>query len=208
MFYKYLQTGLVLSTLAFPGLVQVPGSAQSLVGLSPLNATRIVAQTSTANYPVINSFDWRSFEPDKIPWSQPVTVNDAFDGNYLAVFDRNYKDLVVGGRASIVSEWSRQFIKVYGLIGVPNCVGLLICGASLADAPALYLEVKVGGQVFRLQPNGTGTFPVSNQLAIALANAPAGDAMMRVTLAGVNQPITSAIGAGTVSSWKVVYAGR
>lgn len=208
MVNQYLRTGLILSALVFPGLLGVPVSAESLTGLSPVTTTKIVAQASTANYPVINSFDWRTLDPNKIPWSQPVTVNDPFDGNYLAVFDRNYKDLAIGGRASIVSEWSRQFIKVYGFIGVTNCGAFLICGARLADAPAVYLEIKVGRQVFRLEPNGAGTFPVSNQLVAALAQAPASDALIRVTLDGVNQPITSAIGAGTVKAWKVVYTDR
>lgn len=204
----YLHSGLVVSIFAFSGLWSVPGSADQMVGGSPLTTTRVMAQASTANYPIINSFDWRSVNAENIPWSRPVTVNDPFDGNYLAVFDRNYKDLAIGGRASIVSEWSRQFIKVYGFIGVPNCAGFLVCGGRLADAPALYLEIKVGGQVFQLEPNGIGTFPVPNQLAAALATAPAGDALIRVTLDGVNQPITSAIGAGTVNTWKIVYASR
>lgn len=206
MFYNYLRSSWRVFTVALPFLIQVPAFAQLLPSPSPLTPIKTVAQASSANYPVINSFDWRSVNPSNIPWSQVVTVNDPFDGNYLAVFDRNYKDLALGGRASLVSEWSRHFIKVYGFVAVRNCGVFLVCGDSLADAPALYLEIKVGGRVFQLQPNGVGTFPVSNQLAAALANAPAGDALVRVTLDGVNQPITSAVGAGTVKAWKVVYA--
>lgn len=163
---------------------------------------------STANYPVINGgVDWRSVNAQNIPWSKPVMVNDPFDGNYLAVFDRNYKDLNVGGRASIVSEWARQFIRVSGYLAVERCGPFLACGANAADAPANYLEIKVGGQIFRIPGDGSGSFPVSSQLAAALAAAPTGDALIRVTLNGVNQPVTSAIGSGTVNAWKVVYGG-
>lgn len=208
MLHKYLRVGLVLSALTCPGLLQSPLLAQPSLESSSSTTTRVVAQASIGNYPVINDVDWRSVNAQNIPWSQPVTINDPFDGNYLAVFDRNYKNIAYGGRASLVSEWSRRFIKVHGFMAVPNCAGFLICGDSLADAQAIYLEIKVGGQVFRLQPNGAGTFPVSNQLAVALASAPPGDALIRVTLLGVNQPITSAIGSGTVKAWKVVFAGR
>jgi hypothetical protein len=163
---------------------------------------------STATYPVINGgVDWRSVNAQNIPWSKPVIVNDPFDGKYLAVFDRNYKDLDIGGRASIISEWTRQFIRVSGYLAVERCGPFLACGANAADAPANFLEIKVGNQIFRIPGNGSGTFPVSNQLAAALASAPPGDALIRVTLNGVNQSVTSAIGAGTVNAWKVVYGG-
>lgn len=172
------------------------------------NTQSTSSSTATANYPVINGgIDWRSVNAQNIPWSKPVMVKDPFDGNYLAVFDRNYKDLNVGGRASVVSEWARSFIRVFGYMAVERCGPFLACGANVADAQANYLEIKVGGQVFRIPGDGSGSFPVSSQLAAALASAPPGDALIRVTLNGVNQPVTSAIGSGTVNAWKVVYGG-
>jgi len=205
MVFNRLHPILLLAPVACWGLLQAPLSAQPLTGLFQSANSSLLAQAPATNYPVINSMDWRSINAQNIPWSQPVTVQDAFDGNYLAVFDRNYKNLVVGGRASVVSEWARQFIRVVGFIGVDRCGPFLACGDNLAMARADYLEIKVGGQIFRIPGDGSGRFPVSPKLATALASAPAGDALIRVTFDGVGQPITSAVGAGTVKAWKVVY---
>lgn len=204
---KHLKQPALASWLAICTLV-VSTSAIITVQQSSLaqNTQPSSSSTSTANYPVINGgVDWRSVNAQNIPWSKPVIVKDPFDGNYLAVFDRNYKDLNVGGRVSIVSEWARSFIRVFGYMAVERCGPFLACGANVADAQANYLEIKVGGQVFRIPGDGSGSFPVSSQLATALAAAPPGDALIRVTLNGVNQPVTSAIGSGTVNAWKVVY---
>ncbi|PZV18924.1 MAG: hypothetical protein DCF20_02400 [Pseudanabaena sp.] len=207
MFPNRLRTFLVLASVAFSGLLQAPVSAQNAKESSLSSGTAIVAQAVNPNYPVVNSGDWRSVNPQNIPWSQPVIVSDPFDGNYLAVLDRNYKDLAYGGRASVVSSWSRDTIRVFGFIGVQErCGFFLSCANNLVAARADYLEIKVGNQIFRIQGDGSGSFPVSPQLAVALATAPPVDALIRVTFDGYTHPVTSAIGTGTVRSWKVVYA--
>lgn len=43
-----------------------------------------------------------------VPWSQPVKVIDPFEGDYLAVFDRNYfyrRLLNDRTRTEVVSQW-------------------------------------------------------------------------------------------------------
>jgi hypothetical protein len=54
-------------------------------------------------FPVLRTNDWRTPDVDA-PWSSPVVVKDEFEGNYLAVFDKNYHDnFWTGDKSGVVS---------------------------------------------------------------------------------------------------------
>jgi hypothetical protein len=60
------------------------------------------ATVNVQNLPVISNTDWRS-EKARIPWSTPVLVRDDFEGDYLAVLDRNYENDALSGFAKTVA---------------------------------------------------------------------------------------------------------
>ena len=79
----------------------------------------IVAQDSnifvkkSAEFPVVRSAVLGTNMD--VPWSQPVKVIDPFEGDYLAVFDRNYfyrRFLNTNARVDVVSQWSRKSVRL------------------------------------------------------------------------------------------------
>ncbi|MBF2025331.1 MAG: hypothetical protein IGS48_01000 [Oscillatoriales cyanobacterium C42_A2020_001] len=147
-----------------------------------------------------------------VPWSRPVRVDDPFEGNFLAVFDRNYfpSRLLDARRVDVVSLWSRQSIRVlltdreciigdfYDSLWGHTCVEL---GAAKKVSELL---VKVGDRVFRTTGEN-GVFQVSEELAKALQTAP--DAKVNIRLVTERgETVDSEIGTETVRAWKTVYA--
>jgi len=49
-----------------------------------------------------------------VPWSKPVRVTDRFEGNFLAVFDRNYLGgyLYREGSKQVITLWTRSSVRV------------------------------------------------------------------------------------------------
>lgn len=149
-----------------------------------------------------------------VPWSQPVRVDDPFEGNFLAVFDRNYfpSRLLDARRVDVVSLWSRQSIRVllaardreciigdfYDSLWGHSCVEL---GAAKKVSELL---VRVGDRVFHATGEN-GVFQVSQELAKALQTAP--DAKVNIRLVTEKgETVDSEIGTETVRAWKTVYA--
>jgi len=205
---------LTLATPIRASKVELGVSCQSL---SPDSASygstvRTITNTNTeigkVNPPfrVLNTDDWRR-EP-KIPWSVPVIIKDPFDGEYLTVFDHNFKY-----GSGVITNWSRNCIRtvVYENIGyyngyfgsIPYYNGFS-GGVQTVTAQAKTLEIKLGEQIFQLKGE-QGNFQVDNKLAAALRNAPPGKAIIRITLEGSGASIVSDIGTKTVKAWKSVY---
>ena len=162
---------------------------------------------SDTGYRVLGTEDWRTSED--IPLSEPVIVNDPFDGNYLAVIDKNYSGSLAVGigtrQEGIITNWSEQYIRVYAYLIEKPCSGInLFCPPSVTVRETSSLDIKVGDQVFRLEGTN-GNFPVSPEVAAALRNAPPGPALTRITLEGSGSTITNEIGGGTTEAWHVVY---
>jgi hypothetical protein len=155
------------------------------------------------NVPVIANADWRS-EKAKIPWSVPVLVRDDFDGDYLAVFDRNYQgnSFLTNRETGIVSNWSRNTLRIYAY-DLIKC-SKLFCKDIVAIRETSKVVAKVGKQVFRMEGEN-GNYPISPELAFALKNAPAGESKIKIQFEGSGADVVSDIGAGTVTSWKTVY---
>jgi hypothetical protein len=153
------------------------------------------------NVPVIANADWRS-EKAKIPWSVPV--RDDFEGDYLAVFDRNYQgnSFLTNRETGIVSNWSRNTLRIYAYDMI-KCTRLF-CKDIVAIRETSKVVAKIGKQVFRMEGEN-GNYPISPELALALKNAPSGESKIKIQFEGSGADVVSDIGAGTVTSWKTVY---
>lgn len=170
------------------------------------NSTDSVRRDPATNLPVVTlDGDWRSSKLD-IPWSQLVLVRDQFEGDYLAVFDKNYSgnNFLSGSESGVVTKWTRGQIGIFAYKKAKSC-GFLTC-RNVSDASVVgnTLEIKVGEQIFRLEGED-GTFVITDELAAALKSATPGQIMMRITLAGSGLTITNEIGEGTVQALRQVY---
>ncbi len=156
-----------------------------------------------SDYPVVNAGDWRSHKA-KIEWSIPVVVRDDFDGDYLAVFDKNYqKNFLSGHENGIVSNWSRNYLRIYAYDTIKVC-GTFVCKVREETRETSSVSVKVGAQVFKLEGKD-GNFKISEEMAYALKNAPSGDTKIKVMFEGQGIEVVNDIGKHTVSAWQKVY---
>jgi hypothetical protein len=170
-----------------------------------------IAKTST-ELPIVES---AGLEPYlDVPWSELVSVNDPFEGNFLAVFDRN--DLQDRRSREVISLWSRQTIRIL-LVGSEqycsgtfssyfhydwNAWGRTCINTSTANI-IRQLYVKVGDRVVQLKGEN-GRFVVNDELATTLKNAPDRNAKIRLVLEG-GETVDSEIGQGTVKIWREIY---
>ncbi|NDJ15754.1 hypothetical protein [Myxacorys almedinensis] len=73
----------------------------------------IALQTPSAELPIVRS---SILQPNlRVPWSQPVRVIDAFEGESLAVFDQNYFSRSFrnsNGQVKVVSLWKPNAVRV------------------------------------------------------------------------------------------------
>lgn len=163
------------------------------------------AAEATETYQRLGDQDWRTSQ--NIPYSQPVVINDPFDGDYLAVIDHNFSgDLFLYGvKSGVVTNWSEDFIRVYSY--VEESCGRLFCANNVRIHESNSLEIKIGEEVFRL--TGTnGNFEVSPELASALGSAPAGPALTRLRFEESGETLTNEIGSETTAAWHVVYGSE
>lgn len=148
-----------------------------------------------------------------LPWSQPVQIDDPFEGSFIGVFDRHSffdRFLNTNARIEVQSLWSQEFIRVLSVVRDRDCLGQSIgvvpdqsCTVFNSSRNITELFIKIDGEVFQVAGQSS-TFPVSNELAKALQNAPETNIDIRlVTDSG--ETIDSQIGQGTVEAWKTVY---
>lgn len=187
---------------------------QGLTGLSALVILGISAVSAIAiDLPVVKSAALGT--SSNLPWSRPVRVTDPFEGNFVAVFDRNYfyrEILNTNARVEVQSLWSRQSIRFLLTASDRNCLRKptyfgrfsgLNCSELIGANNIVELFVKIGDQVFRVSGQNS-TFPVSDELASALQKAPDGNVSIRLTTES-GGTIDSEIGKNTVKAWKTVY---
>jgi hypothetical protein len=155
-----------------------------------------------SRFPVLRTNDWRTPDVD-VPWSSPVVVKDEFEGNYLAVFDKNYRDNIwTGNKSGIISNWSRKYLRIYSYYS-PNCKGLF-CNRRTFILETTNVAIKVGTQIFRLEGKD-GNFNLTEEVAYALKNAPPGETKIKLLFKGSGREIINDVGKGTVDAWKTVY---
>lgn len=187
---------------------------KSLAGLGAL----LILGTSTisataAEFPVVQSAALGTSR--SLPWSKPVTVTDPFEGTFVAVFDRNffYKEVLnTNARVEVQSLWTRQSIRFLLTARDRDCLrGFSYfdsfsgssCSELIGSKNIIELFVKIGEQVFRV-PGQNSTFPVSDEIARALQNAPDGNVSIRLVTEG-GGTVDSEIGKETVKAWRTVY---
>lgn len=148
-----------------------------------------------------------------LPWSEPVQINDPFEGDFVGVFDRHFfskRLLNTTVRVEVQSLWTQDFIRVLSTIRDIDCASapigrILSPGCSEFSNPKniTQLLIKINGEILTLERQGS-IFPVSESVAIALQNAP--EAIIPIRLVSdTGEIIDSEIGAGTVEAWKVIY---
>ncbi|MEM9803922.1 MAG: hypothetical protein AAF959_01490 [Cyanobacteria bacterium P01_D01_bin.56] len=147
-----------------------------------------------------------------LPWSEPVQIEDPFEGNFIGVFDRhsfNDRFLNTTVRIEVQSLWSRDFIRVLPIIRDRDClsgsfgISQDLCSEFSNARKVIQLFIKFDGDVFQVEGQNN-EFPVSDELAQALQNAPETTLDIRlVTESG--EAIDSKIGEGTVEAWKDIY---
>jgi hypothetical protein len=161
------------------------------------------------NLNVVNPDDWREGDFD-MTWSKLVVAEDDFDGQYLAVFDREKKGLF-GAEAGIISEWSQKQIKVNFYYSVKQLFG----GARVSVGYAKNISLKVGDSVFKLESNN-GFYTVTDEMAKAFANAPNEPVKMRISpfendgneYMTAFEDTTIELDMETINAWKTVYVNQ
>lgn len=148
-----------------------------------------------------------------LPWSEPVQVNDPFEGSFVGVFDRHSfydRFLNTDVRIEVQSLWTEDFIRVLSVVRDRDC---LSHPAGIALAPGCtefsnarnltQLFIKINDEVFQVSGQGS-TFAVSEELAAALQTAP--EETIRIRLVSESgEIIDSEIGAETAAAWQTVY---
>jgi hypothetical protein len=153
-----------------------------------------------------------------VPWSEPVKIEDPFEGNYVGIFDKHtFRSdfLNTNARVEVVSLWSRNSIRFLLAYRDRNClsgygfhypysIGSGVgCAVSKNTLEITNLYIKLGEQVFRLEGNNS-RFNVSDELATALKKSPTENVSIRL-VAESGEALDSKIGKGTVEAWKAIY---
>ena len=151
-----------------------------------------------------------------LPWSEPVQIDDPFQGRFIGVFDRhsfNDRFLNTFARIEIQSLWTHDFIRVLSIIRDRDCLSrslrtstssVLSCSEFSNARNIIELFVKLDGEVFQVTGQNS-TFAVSDELAQALQNAPDEENISIRLVTDSGETIDSEIGQGTVEAWKTVY---
>ena len=148
-----------------------------------------------------------------LPWSEPVQIDDPFEGSFVGVFDRHsFSDrfLNTTARIEVQSLWSREFNRVLSIIRDRDCLSGsfrvspdLSCSEFSNARNIIQLFIKVDDDVFKIDGQNN-TFLVSDELAQALQNASETSIDIRL-VAESGESIDSEIGEGTVEAWKTIY---
>ena len=150
-----------------------------------------------------------------LPWSEPVQIDDPFEGSFIGVFDRHSffdQFLNVNVRIEVQSLWSQDFIRVLSIVRDRDClsqsahISANLCSEFNNTRNVTELFLKIDDDVFQI-PGQSSTFPVSDELAIALQAAPTDNIEIRLVTEN-GETIDSEIGQATVEAWKTVYMSQ
>lgn len=181
------------------------------VAIAPQATSKAMAASGVP--PVVKS---AGLKPNlNVPFSQPVQVEDPFEGNFLAVEDRNdLQDYRNRGRR-VISLWSRESMRVLLTTNRRQCGYAYSASRGYfdylsPDCQTIYgsgvvrqLFVKVGEQVLQLSGEN-GRFAVSEEVARVLKNAPEQNIAVRLIEEG-RESVDSEIGKETVKAWRSIY---
>ena len=184
---------------------------QWLIGLGLLCGIYLVGSATAAELATVDSATLGTHR--SLPWSEPVQIDDPFEGSFVGVFDRhsfNDRFLDTQAQIEVQSLWSREFIRVLSIIRDRDCRSTsfntspqISCSEFSNARTIVQLFVKVDDAVFEVAGRNN-TFPVSDELARALQEAPESIVDIRL-VAESGEAIDSEIGEGTVAAWRTVY---
>jgi hypothetical protein len=189
---------------------------QSLIGLGMLGlfAVSTVSAKASTDLRVVESAALGT--DTDVPWSEPVQVEDPFEGEFVAVFDRHYfydQFLDTSARIEVQSLWTPQSVRFLLTTRDRDCwrgslyhggISHSNCSEIIGSRKVSELFVRVNEQVFQVSGENS-TFRVSAELAQALQTAPNENIEIRlVTESG--ETVDSEIGDKTVEAWKTIYA--
>ena len=214
---KQLLVGVLLSfNLIALNVLEVRAEAEnSNTSATETTKTELTDSKDDSEIRLVDTQKWRKGK-FKFPWSEVVMVEDDFEGNYVAVLDREkISNKFIGTSSGIVSEWSQKNIKVnfytYAQDGVTN----LFTGKNVNVIPAQSILLKIGEEIFELT-GSNGTFPITEEIINAARNASAGEVKIKVipTNGSGNDLLSAAynlketvfeIKEETIDAWKIVY---
>ena len=144
---------------------------------------------SATNYPIVES---SNLDTDlDVPWSEPVTIQDPFEGEFIGIFDRHYfysRVLNTNARLEVVSLWSPDTVRFLLAYSDRDCnysstfhhpTISTDCLTSNAALKITDVYLKLGKETFRLEGNNS-KFKVDDKLATALKNSPSGNVDIRL----------------------------
>jgi hypothetical protein len=183
-----------------------------LIGLSVLGWFAVVARVSAIDLPTVDSAALGTGR--NIPWSEPVRIDDPFEGSFIGVFDRNYffdRILNESTQVEVQSLWSREAVRFLLVTRDRDCsdgefpfgFSVHYCSDLNASRTVTELFVKINDEVFQVSGENS-TFSISSELAQALQNAPEDNVSIRLVTEN-GETVDSEIGKGTVVAWKSIY---
>lgn len=149
-----------------------------------------------------------------LPWSEPVRIDDPFEGNFVSVFDRHYlydRFLKRSARLEVQSLWAPQSVRFLLIARDRDCFGQPLhhntlssssCSELNSSRNVIELFIKLGERVFQVSGQNS-IFPIDAGLAQALQTAPEQNITIRlVTESG--ETVDSEIGGETVAAWRTL----
>ncbi|MEM8779765.1 MAG: hypothetical protein AAGF26_13000 [Cyanobacteria bacterium P01_G01_bin.49] len=200
-----LKQGLLIIGIA----MAIAFSAESALTSEPDNKLAV----SSTDYPIVESANLDTNLD--VPWSEPVLVQDPFEGEFVGIFDRHFfssRVLDTSASIEVVSLWSPETIRFLLAFRDRDCnFGSTFhhqtlsrdCLVSNAALKITDVYLKLGGEVFRIQSNNS-RFEVDEELATALRRSPTGNVDIRLIIEN-GETVDSEIGKKTVQSWQEIY---
>lgn len=162
------------------------GSSQSLLPKLPTSLNQ-------ANLPTVSGEQWRSNQD--LPWSVPVIIVDDFEGNYLAVLDRDSNEgFLVDEVTGLVTNWGTQRLQIHPFHQNPQ---------SYRALSVSQITLQIGSQSVSLQ-GVDNEFLIDQDLAKLLYDAQLGEVTLSYKDAEDNV-IIHPIGNQTIESLKILY---
>ena len=156
---------------------------------------------------IINTQDWREGDFD-MPWSDLIILEDDFEGDYLAVLDREKGSGGLGAETGIVSEWSKNVVKAHYYL---RAKGMFVKGKTYLS-PAKTMMLKIGESTFEME-GSNGTFEITPDIVKAMKDNPDSIPKIKITpkdeggLMGFSEMVYK-IGEDTVDTWQYIYQDK
>jgi len=213
--FAYFALGLALSVSGIPASAQIGNAgnspstpAQNVFCEKNLKSTvtRVSKTVLPSGYSDLKDVQLNSdfrFPKNDLPFSQALSLNDPVTGQSVAVLDQNF----IPGGSKVSSAWGRYGISIGGYwvyISSGGFGSAVISNIIPFEADILWIP---DGESFLIIKGCNGRFTVTNEVAAALRNFPAGkNGYIRFSTEGTGSAVLSEIGNETVQAWKKVYA--